>query len=181
LKIVKNLILCSKGASESFEFAKEKSEKLANQYLVAFETYKNKTANLNSTSEEIESTFKTLAGGLKDYQDKTDTNIDVFLEIEEKKNLFSVFFFIFYILIIVLILALIFKKFKEPVIYISNIVLLTIPILIVLSGIVSIYFFIYTDFCYSIHSAIYEDNFPVYDKGIGKIVSCFNSVFIILK
>lgn len=122
--------------------------------------------------------FKTLAGGLKDYQEKTETNIDIFLEIEEKKNTFSVFFFIFYILIIVLVLALILKKFKEPVIFISNIVLVTIPILIVLSGIVSIYFFIYTDFCYSIHSAIYEDNFPVYNKGIGKIVSCFNSVFI---
>jgi hypothetical protein len=131
---------------------------------------------LNSTSEEIESTFKTLAGGLRDYQANTDQNIDVFLEIEEKKNLFSVVFFIFYILIIVIVLALIIKKLKAPVIYISNVVLLTIPILIVLSGVVSIYFFIYTDFCYSIHAAIYDGNFPVYNKGVGKIVSCFNSV-----
>ena len=171
-------ILNSDGATQSFEYAKEKSEKIANQYLVAIETYKNKTANLNSTMEEIESTFKVLARGLKDYQAKTDSNIDVFLEIEGKKNMFSVSFFIFYILIIIVVFALIVKKYKEPVIYISNIVLLTIPILIVVSGIISIYFFIYTDFCYSIHSAIYENNFPVYNKGVGKIVSCFNSVNI---
>ena len=140
------------------------------------ETYKNKTSDLSLTSEEIKSSFKTLAEGLAIYKNKTETNIDIFLGYEEKKNMFSVFFFIFYLLIIFLVLALTIKKYKEPVIYMSNLVLLTIPILIVLSGIISIYFFIYTDFCYSIHSAIYENNFPVYNLGIGKIVSCFDSV-----
>jgi len=140
------------------------------------ETYKNKTFDLSLTSEEIKSSFKTLAEGLAIYKNKTETNIDIFLGYEEKKNMFSVFFFIFYLLIIFLVLALTIKKYKEPVIYMSNLVLLTIPILIVLSGIISIYFFIYTDFCYSIHSAIYENNFPVYNLGIGKIVSCFDSV-----
>jgi hypothetical protein len=140
------------------------------------ETYKNKSFYLSLTSEEIKSSFKTLAEGLAIYKNKTETNIDIFLGYEEKKNMFSVFFFIFYLLIIFLVLALTIKKYKEPVIYMSNLVLLTIPILIVLSGIISIYFFIYTDFCYSIHSAIYENNFPVYNLGIGKIVSCFDSV-----
>lgn len=148
---------------------------------MALETFKNKSSDLKLTanSEDLESIFRTLTGGLQEYQEKTDQNIDVFLDIEEKKNMFSVVFFIFYILIIILVVALIIKKYKEPVIYISNIVLLTVPVLIVLSGIVSIYFFIYTDFCYSVHTAIYEDNFPIYNKGIGKIVSCFNSVNLI--
>jgi len=113
---------------------------------------------------------------LQVYKEKTDKNIDKFLEIEGKKNMFSVILFIFYILIILIVLVLIIKKYKEPVIYISNVVLLTIPILFIVSGVITIYFLTYTDFCYSIHSAIYDSNFPVYNKGIGKIVSCFNSV-----
>jgi len=130
--------------------------------------------NLNNT--DVEEIYLKLKLGLGLYRNDTNYYLDKFINIENKKNLFSILLFIIYSCMIILIFYLVMKKNREPVIYLSNIVFCTVPLLIIACGLISIYFFIYSDFCVSIHSAIYNDNFPIYNKGIGKMVSCFDKV-----
>lgn len=142
--------------------------------------FRNKSSSYFNFSQDFGETFTKLVLELKDYRNQTNNKIDIFFKWENEKNWFSMILFFFYIIIIMIVLFLIFKKLKDPVVFISNVVFLTIPLLIVISGFICIYFLIYTDFCHSIYSAIYNDDFPVHNKGIGQIVSCFNSVYIFL-
>lgn len=155
----------------------DKSEKISTKYVETLKKFEINSTKFFNHSEDLNRTLNALTSGLEVYKEKTDGNINIFFEFEERKNIFSVILFIFYVLMIFIVILLFIKKFKHPINFISNAVTFTIPLLIVLAGVIAIYFFIYSDFCSSIHDSIYEDYFPIYDKGIGKIVSCFSSVF----
>jgi len=133
-------------------------------------------SNVVSMSKESDSILKGLTLGLEQYKNLTQSNVEILLKIEKKNFLFSGLLFLFYIVIFVLALFAIIKKYKVALELISYLVLITVPLLIFICGVLSVYFFIHSDFCNSIHTAIYKDHFPIYNKRIGKIISCFNSV-----
>jgi hypothetical protein len=41
--------------------------------------------------------------------------------------------------------------------------------------VITSYYFIYSDLCQEIHDTIYQNKFPIADKGLGYYVSCFDS------
>ena len=92
----------------------------------------------------------------------------------------SIILMVCFTLVILLYCFLAYKKLKNILDIISNIVFFTIPIIIAILGLITIYFMITFDFCNSIHSSIYKDHFPIYNKGVGKFSNCFDSVIILI-
>jgi hypothetical protein len=52
--------------------------------------------------------------------------------------------------------------------------------IIFFEGLLASYFFIYSDLCDAVHGAIYENEFPIYNKGLGVLVSCFDAVIFLI-
>ena len=85
---------------------------------------------------------------------------------------------IFYSVVFLFVIYCTIKNRKQPVIFFSYLTLFTVPIILCIIGFYSIYYSICCDFCNSIHTSIYDNHFPINDKGIGKLFSCFSNVNI---
>lgn len=92
------------------------------------------------------------------------------------KNTISMAMIIFFALVTCMFVFFFIKKMKEAIDFLSNIVFVTIPGFLLITAVITIYFMITFDFCNSIHSSIYEGNLPIYNKGVGRIMNCFDAV-----
>lgn len=68
-----------------------------------------------------------------------------------------------------------FKNMVRSALAISLLILFTIPLIMFLQVINTNYFFLISDLCDSINQAIYENNMPIYGKGLGWLSHCHSS------
>ena len=160
----------------SLSYSQEKTKNITNINLERINNFVNIMAGIKKLSPEGKDAMNTLKKGIKSYTNSTTHYSDLFRSHEGTKDTISIVMVIFFIVIIVLYCFLTFKKLKEPMDFISNITFVTIPMFLGFTGVIAIYFMITFDFCNSIHSSIYKDQRPIYNKGVGKLFNCFDSV-----
>lgn len=135
--------------------------------------------DISSFSDEGKEAFETFSNGIESYKNITTKNTNIFKSKENIKDTINYIMIGFFSILIILFFIFFWKKIRGPIDFISNIVFVTIPLVLVITGILIIGFMIAFDFCNSIHASIYENDFPIYGKGLGKLFNCFDSVIII--
>lgn len=66
-------------------------------------------------------------------------------------------------------------KWQMPERILTVVMLFTIPGFIVFEGYNASYFFYYSDLCIAVHGALYDEEFPVADQGLGYLYNCFSA------
>lgn len=129
----------------------------------------------NSVYKFDETNFKNLTDGVKMYQDNNKERMDFMDSFEGSRNLFNLLIFFFFLLIILISLLCFFKRWPVVLLVLSIVLLFTLPLILFFQGATASYYFVYSDFCDSIHDAMYENQFPVYNKGLGYFLSPFDA------
>ncbi len=95
--------------------------------------------------------------------------------LENERNLTIIITFVFYLLIAALSLLGFRKRWPGFLLFLSIILLFTLPVLIAFGGLIASHYFIYADFCEDVYDAVYNNKFPVFDRRIGYLTSCFSA------
>lgn len=119
--------------------------------------------------------FNALSSGLKTYVNTTSFRLDNANGWENRRSLITVLIFVFYLLVIAFVFVGFFKRWSNFLLGMSILLLFSLPVILLFEGVITTYYFIYSDVCQEVHDAIYENKFPISDKGLGFFVSCFNS------
>jgi hypothetical protein len=123
-----------------------------------------------------EENFKILKTGLSKNTNKTIETADKFMTVENSRSLYTILLFVFYIIIFALSIAAFFKRWPNLILALSIVLLLTLPLILLYTGLLTSYFYLYSDCCGDVYSAIYENEMPIHGKGLGYITSCFDMV-----
>lgn len=145
-------------------------------YLNKLNSFVNKIEKIKEFSEEGKEAFQGVSKGIYLYSNLTNSFLEALQYHNNQKDLISIILLVFFIITILLYCFLAYKKLREVMDIVANVVFFTIPILFVVTGLITVYFMIIFDFCNSVHSGIYKDHFPIYNKGVGKLTNCFDSV-----
>lgn len=162
------------GFKDSFEQVLDSADKIKEKYNEITEL-KSSIEAINKEKFDVEN-FDYLQSGVERYYTSVKTTSSLFNVFEQIRNLYTVLLFVFYIIIFLLSLLAFFKNWPKWILAFSVILLFTIPMVILYTGFLGSYFFLYSDFCGSVYSAIHENEMPIYGKGLGYITSCFDIV-----
>ncbi len=153
----------------------------ANSIADAYST--NYTYKLGNLTNEIDAlqlsydkpTYTKLSSGVLYAASESYNHMDITYEIETERNLISILIFVAYLIMIGLAFLGFIKRWPKFLLGLSISLMLSIPLLLLFEGMTATYYFVYSDMCESVHSAMYENQFPVYNKGMGYFASCFNA------
>ncbi len=123
-----------------------------------------------------EENFKQFYTGFSDKFMETENIIDNFISYENVRNMYTILFFIFYVLVFGLSIFAFLKRRSNWILAFSIILLFTLPFILLYTGLLGSYFFIYSDLCDSVYDAIYKNQIPIYGKGLGYLTSCYDIV-----
>lgn len=138
----------------------------------------NLVTKINSTNKYTidADSFDTLQKGLLDYAPRQNQRIETTYSYEKFRGLLTYLFFSFYIVLIGLSFLAFKKQWAKTLLALSILFLCTLPIILLFEGVTSIYFLVYADVCGAVSGAMYENQFPINNRGIGYFVSCFDVV-----
>lgn len=91
---------------------------------------------------------------------------------ENLRNTTTILIFVGYLLIIILTLLSFFFKWQIVLMLLSILILFSIPAMCVFDGYTARFYFYYSDLCGKVHSAMYENEFPVANQGLGYYINC---------
>lgn len=120
-----------------------------------------------------EENLNVLYNGLVDYNNKTSTRTEDAQAWENKRSLIAILIFVFYLIVFILSLVAFFRRWPSFLLGLSLVLLFSLPALLFFEGITASYYFIYSDLCQSVHDAMYENKFPIADRGLGYFINCF--------
>ena len=132
--------------------------------------------NLTDVPLEIsQANLASMNSGLSLYYANTISRLNYITTFEEKRNLYMILTLTFYILVAFLSIVANRRRWPGFILFLSIVLLLTLPVLIAFSGFLAAHYFVQADFCENVYDAMYNDYFPVYDRRIGYYVSCFSA------
>jgi hypothetical protein len=153
---------------------------------VSNDIYDNKLKDLLETKNLIESAIgikfdkdniETLSSGIERYKNTTIAKAKFIDKWEDSRNVYTIVLFIFYQFLYVIAIYGFLKRIPNVLLTISIILIFSLPMVIFFEGLLASYFFVYSDLCDAVHGAMYENEFPIYNKGIGVLVSSFDAVY----
>jgi hypothetical protein len=110
------------------------------------------------------------------YKNTTHKNTDKLYQRESLRELITLLVFFFYLGVLLLTFVGFFKRWPTLILTLSILLLISLPGLLIFEGYNSIFFLVYSDMCDAVHGAIYENQFPIYQRSLGYFASCFDIV-----
>lgn len=156
------------------------SDAIVDVHLYAINNLSSTIAAQNVSYKFDADNLATLASGLNDYNNSTDTKLSAMTSSEYIRNLSNILFFIFYLIIIAFTFICYRKRWTKGILSLYIIALLSLPTIFIVEGYNANFFFVYADLCEGIYGAMYQSQTPIYDRGIGYLSSCFDSVSLII-
>jgi len=124
---------------------------------------------------QLEENFKEFSDLLTSEINESSANIDDMKKLEIIRNVLNILLFVYMLILIGLGFLFYYKKFRISAFVISILLLFTIPVIMFLEANNINYYFIITDMCDSINQSIYNNQIPIYGKGLGWITNCHSS------
>ena len=118
---------------------------------------------------------KRLDEGLTTYANNIIKRMSVTASWENNRSYISIIIFAFYLVVSGLAFLGFFKGKPSFLLGLSIILLFSLPIIIIFEGVLTTYYFIYSDACQDVHDAIYQNKFPIAEVGFGFLTSCFTA------
>lgn len=135
----------------------------------------NNSQNLpNITLEISKDNLNKMNSGMGLFYTNTISRIGDLISKDNLRHLYVMLIVTFYVLIIIITVIAIRKRWHGFILFLSVIIILSLPVLIAFSGLIASHFFAQADFCKNVYDAIYNGSFPVNDKRLGYYVSCFS-------
>ncbi len=173
--IIKNSTSINIGLSNSIDQIKISAHNNTDRLNNIREFYtKVKDAKLGINFDEIN--FNILVTGLQKDLNHTITVSDDYFGYENIRNILTILLFVFYVIICIFSVFAFFKRRSNWILTCSIILLFTIPVLVFYTGLLTSYFYFYSDLCDSVYSAIYDTKMPIHGRGLGWLTSCFDIV-----
>ena len=119
--------------------------------------------------DELFQKFKT---GIDSYVIGANNRTNEAISSENLRNTTTILIFVGYLLIIILTLLSFFFKWQIVLMLLSILILFSIPAMIVFDGYTARFYFYYSDLCGKVHSAMYQNEFPVANQGLGYYINC---------
>ena len=146
---------------------------MKNDYIPALE---NLTQLVNTKLGGIDQeNFDKFKLGILSYRNETQSSVGYLMQWENKRSLTTILIFLFYLSVCGMSFYAFFKRKPNFLLFLAMLLLFSIPLLLVFQGLLANYYFFYSDTCQAVHDAIYENQFPVKNDGLGYYVSCFGS------
>jgi uncharacterized membrane protein len=134
------------------------------------------TLNLTFDEDNIE----ILKNGLTKYKNTTVAKAKFIDRWEDTRNIYTIVLFVFFLFLYVFAFYGYLRRIPNLLLVVSIILLFSIPMIIFFEGLLASYFFVYSDLCDAVYGAMYQNEFPIYNKGLGVLISGFDGVNILL-
>ena len=170
--IIVNSIKSNSSINSSFENA-QKQLKNFNKFFAPLNSFVKK---YNSTEAKLpnENLMNFFYNSLNKDLKKEQKNTNDALNRENTRNLLTIFLYIISILIFIGSVIFYMIRKEKFLMYLSLFTLFLIPSLIIFAGYTSKFYFYYSDLCQSVNGAIYKNEFPVTNKGLGYYINCLD-------
>jgi len=170
--IIVNSIKSNSSINSSFENA-QKQLKNFNKFFAPLNSFVKK---YNSTEAKLpnENLMNFFYNSLNNDLKKEQKNTNDALNRENTRNLLTIFLYIISILIFIGSVIFYMIRKEKFLMYLSLFTLFLIPSLIIFAGYTSKFYFYYSDLCQSVNGAIYKNEFPVANKGLGYYINCLD-------
>lgn len=119
-----------------------------------------------------------LNNGLINYNNETSIKAAKLKSSEYLRNLFNILLCAFYVAAVLLSFLAYRKRWPKFILVLYIFLLISLPVIFIVDGFNAVYFLMYADLCEGVHGSIYENQTPIYNKGIGYLTSCFDKVNI---
>lgn len=144
--------------------------------LQAFSELNSIVVNQNIEYQLNQNNIKIIEEGLIKYDSDIEARMDSINHEENLRNMFDVFLFIFYIFCIITCFISYRKRWTKAILITYLLMLSSLPVIFLLEGYDANYFLIYSDLCEGVYGAMYQNENPLYNKGIGFLTNGFDSV-----
>ena len=171
--IIVNSIKSNNSINSSFKNAQKQLKNFNNFYynLNSFiKKYNSTTEKILPNEKLMKSFFNSLNNDLKNEQKNTKNTLNR----ENTRNLLTIFLYIITIFIFIGSIFFYIIRKEKFLMFLSIFTLFLIPILIIFAGFTSKFYFFYSDLCQSVNGAIYKNEFPVSNKGLGYYINCLD-------
>ena len=133
------------------------------------EDLKTKKKLSESTFNDI---YKLSQTEVKKELNTSNTNLNDIDKIIIARSLLNLFLFLYFVCLVIAGFVCYYYKKENGVLTVSVLILLNLPLIVFISAINSSFFFVSADLCDSTYNAIYTNEMPVYNKGIGWFANC---------
>lgn len=135
----------------------------------AIDAIKNDKTTSIKIDEELYTQFKS---GIDNYVLVANNRTNEAISNENMRNTVTILIFTAYLIIIVLTFLSFFMKWQSVLTLIAILVLFSISFMLVFEGYITKFYFYYSDMCSKVYSAMYENEFPVANQGLGYYINC---------
>lgn len=153
---------------KSIEYIKHAEQSYLNISLLIDDVDKHSNIN-NKISKSLLTEFKS---GIDNYSNSSKTRTDDAIYKENKRNLMNVIIFLVYAAIIGFAVFAFIMRWKAVIMSLAIFTFLSLTIIVIYAGYNSKYYFYYSDLCSKVYSAMYKNEFPVANQGLGYYVNC---------
>lgn len=129
--------------------------------------------NDKTTSIKIDDDlYKQFKSGIDNYVVIANNRTNEAISSENMRNTATILIFTAYLIVIILIFLSFFMKWQSVLALLAILVLFSISGMLVFEGYITKFYFYYSDMCGKVYTAMYENEFPVANQGIGYYINC---------
>ena len=118
----------------------------------------------------MENFKKSIDKYISDSKIRTEQMIDD----ESARNVWLILLYVYYLLLLISGYVAFFLKMEKVESVLAILAFFTIPAMIIFEGYNTKFYFFYSDICGTVHGALYEEEFPVANLGLGYYFNCFD-------
>jgi hypothetical protein len=168
--IIVKSIQSNRSINSSFDNAQDQLNNF-NKFYNPLKSFIDKNPSSELPNESLLKSFKSsLENDLNNEHENTNDTLNR----ENARNILTILLYILTIGIFVASIILYMFRKEKLLMYLNIFTLFLIPSLIIFTGYTAKFYFYYSDLCDSVNGAIYQNEFPVTNKGLGYYINCLN-------